>query len=76
MLVATRWNRDALLRGDLLFFLSERRGNVHHVAIYLGDDRFIESAGEGVRIRSLNPRHPDYDARRAPTFAWARRVIP
>jgi cell wall-associated NlpC family hydrolase len=74
-LVATRWFRDALQSGDLLFFLSAKRGDVNHVAIYLGDNRYIESADGGVTIRSMDPADPTYDAKRMSTFAWARRVL-
>ena len=74
-LVATRWMRDGLITGDLLFFLHPRRGRIYHVALHLGDGRFIESADTGVRFRSLNPAHPGYDARRDRTFAWGRRVV-
>lgn len=74
-LVATRWFRDALMPGDLLFFISNYRGNVHHVAVYLGEGKYIEAADGGVRIRSMKPGDADYDAERADTFAWARRVI-
>ncbi len=42
---------------DLLFFPG-------HVAIYIGDDRYIHSTGkngsDGVVINSLNPRDPDF----------------
>jgi NlpC/P60 family/Bacterial dipeptidyl-peptidase Sh3 domain len=54
-LVATRWMKEALLPGDLLFFLSSRRGNVSHVAVYLGDGQYIEAAGKDVRISKLAP---------------------
>jgi cell wall-associated NlpC family hydrolase len=74
-LVATRWFKDALLPADLLFFISGKHGNVSHVAIYLGDGRYIEAAGKDVHIRSMTPGDPDYDAERTATFAWARRVI-
>ncbi len=74
-LVATRWFRDALQSGDLLFFLSAKRGDVNHVALYLGDGRYIESATDGVAIRSMDPADPTYDAKRMSTFAWARRVL-
>jgi cell wall-associated NlpC family hydrolase len=74
-LVATRWHRDALLPGDLLFFLSPVRGNVHHVGIYLGNDEFIEAAEPMVKITSLRQGASNYDAKRAETFAWARRVV-
>jgi uncharacterized protein YfaT (DUF1175 family) len=74
-LVATRWFKDALLPGDLLFFVSPHRGNVHHVAIYLGEGKFIHASGKDVHIGSMKPGDPEYDAERAETFAWARRVI-
>ncbi|MFV0405864.1 MAG: NlpC/P60 family protein [Propioniciclava sp.] len=35
-------------RGDLIFW-GDRRGVVHHVAIYLGDNKGMESANRGVR---------------------------
>lgn len=74
-LVATRYFREALLPGDLLFFVSPKRGNVHHVAIYMGDGRYIEAAGKDVHISSLTPGAQGYDAKRMATFGWARRVI-
>jgi cell wall-associated NlpC family hydrolase len=63
------------LPGDLLFFVHRRRGHVHHVAMYLGDGRYIESGGPGVRIRSLDKASADYDARADASFGWARRVV-
>lgn len=43
--------------GDLLYFPG-------HIAMYLGDDRYIHSTGhngsDGVVINSLNPEDPDY----------------
>ena len=74
-LVATRWFKDALLPGDLLFFVSEDRGNVHHVAIYIGNGKFIHAQGDNVHISSFNQSDAEYDADRARAFAWARRVI-
>lgn len=74
-LVATRWFKDALLPGDLLFFVSNHRGNVNHVAIYMGDGRYIEAAGKDVHISSLSPGDEAYDKQRADSFGWARRVI-
>ena len=45
--------------GDLLFFPG-------HVAMYIGDDRYIHSTGksgsDGVVFNSLNPAHDDYRA--------------
>jgi len=74
-LVATRWFTDALAPGDLLFYVHPRRGNVHHVAIYLGDGRYIEAADGGVRVRSMRAGDANHDADRAATFGWARRVV-
>ncbi|CAA9423560.1 MAG: hypothetical protein AVDCRST_MAG64-3035, partial [uncultured Phycisphaerae bacterium] len=75
-LVATRWFRDGLLPGDLLFFVHPRRGHVHHVAMYLGDGRYIESGGPGVRVRNLlDKTAADYDAKADASFGWARRVV-
>ena len=74
-LVATRWDPSALLPGDLLFYVSPRRGNVHHVAIYLGGGEYIEAAGADVHVSSMTPGAKNYDGKRAATFGWARRVI-
>ena len=62
--------------GDLLFFISGRRGNVSHVGMYIGDGHFIEAAGPGVHISSMRPGDANYDARHMENFAWARRVVP
>lgn len=74
-LVATRWDTSALLPGDLLFYVGPRRGNVHHVAIYLGDGEYIEAAGPDVHVSSMTPGAKNYDGKRAATFGWARRVL-
>jgi cell wall-associated NlpC family hydrolase len=72
--VATSWYREGMSRGDLMFFLS-RRGPVAHVAIYLGDNQFIEAADGGVKISSLNSNDKNYAEKQARSFAFARRVI-
>lgn len=50
--------------GDLLFFHRDRRGALH-VALYIGDRRFVHapSSGKAVRIESLDDPH------------WRRRFI-
>ncbi|HNT35206.1 MAG TPA: C40 family peptidase [bacterium] len=63
------------LPGDLLFFLG-RTGVVTHVAISLGDYRFIHAGGGRVHEASLSPNDPDYQDQRAHTFFCAKRVIP
>jgi cell wall-associated NlpC family hydrolase len=73
-LVATRWDRDGLRRGDLLYFLS-RRGTIHHTAIYLGDGTFLEAADPGVKITSFNKADPAYDAKRDASFCFAKRLL-
>lgn len=46
---------DEIKPGDLLYWPG-------HVAIYIGDDRYVHSTGplSGVVINSLNPEHEDY----------------
>lgn len=46
---------DNIKPADLLFFPG-------HVAMYIGDDKFVHSSGSisGVKINSLNPNHSDY----------------
>lgn len=48
-------NRDEMKPGDLIFFPG-------HVAMYIGDDRYVHSNGKDgfVAISSLNPEHQDY----------------
>lgn len=50
-------SREAMGPGDLIFF-------PRHVALYLGDGRFVHSTGhngaDGVVINSLDPAAPDY----------------
>jgi len=73
-LVATRACRAGLRRGDLLFFLS-RTGTVRHVAIYLGEQKFLQAEDGGVRVSSLDPNDPAYDAKHDRGFCFAKRVI-
>lgn len=63
--------RDELEPGDLLFF-NIRSRRVNHVAIYLGDDRFIHAPrrGKSVRIDTLKK---SYWQRH---YALAKRVLP
>ncbi|MFQ8827118.1 MAG: NlpC/P60 family protein [Alistipes sp.] len=46
-------------QGDLIFFGNPASGRVTHVAMYLGEGRFIHSAGR-VKINSLDPSADDY----------------
>jgi cell wall-associated NlpC family hydrolase len=60
-------SRDELRPGDLVFF--GLNGRIHHVAIFVGEGRVLESplVGQGVRESDLSS-HADY--------AGARRVLP
>ena len=69
--------RSALKPGDLLIFGAKRAdGSTYyrHVAIYLGDDRFIHSA-TSVRINSLDPDATDFDAYNASQLIKAVRYV-
>jgi cell wall-associated NlpC family hydrolase len=52
-------NPRALLPGDILAFSAVPGGEVTHVGLYLGDDRFVHSAADGVRISRLSASDPD-----------------
>ena len=63
---------------DLLFF-AERKGQmenprVTHVGIYIGNGEFIHASGL-VRINSLFPDAPNFDAHQARTIVSAKRYI-
>ena len=77
--VDVRTNFDQLRKGDLLFFGKQRgrrsKPEVTHVAIYLGDQMFIQSS-QRVRVSSLDPRNPLFDERHARQLLSARRVLP
>ena len=61
-------DRDSLQPGDLVFF-QDSTGYVHHVGMYLGNDKFIQAphTGDVVKISSLD--EPYY----AGQFAGGRR---
>ena len=72
-LSATRWHRTGLRRGDTLYFLGQL-GRIRHTALYLGNDRYLQAEMPAVNIRSFNPQHDDYDAQRAASFAFGKRL--
>lgn len=51
-------NRNELKKGDLLFFLTDKRRNIPitHVGMYIGNDKFIHAASKkkGIIISSLS----------------------
>jgi gamma-D-glutamyl-L-lysine dipeptidyl-peptidase len=71
-------NFSKLKKGDLLFFGWARSSDgpewITHVAIYLGNKSFIQSA-ERVKISSLDPVAPNYDAYHARSLLYARRIL-
>jgi cell wall-associated NlpC family hydrolase len=65
--------RDELKKGDLLFFLTDKRRNlpITHVGMYIGDDKFIHAASKkrGIIISSLSKsKYNNY-------FVKAKRII-
>jgi len=74
-LVATRHYRGELTPGDLIFFAGAV-GSITHIGISLGESKYIHADGEnGVVIASLDPRDAEYDAARAKSFVYAKRLI-
>lgn len=65
--------------GDLLFFgtraTAERKEQVHHVGMYIGNRHFIHSIG-WVHISSFNPKDDDYDDYDLNRLLFAARIIP
>lgn len=67
---------ENLKEGDLLFFgrISENRPIVTHVALYLGNMKFIHSSGM-VKYGSFDPSSVYYDEFNLNRFLFARRII-
>lgn len=51
-LVGREVDRDSVACADLIFFASEKTGRINHVALYVGQDTMIESAGR-VRLSTV-----------------------
>ena len=77
-LVDTENNFNNLQSGDLLFFgrkaTADKKVKITHVAIYIGDGKYIHSAGI-VRINSLTKEAADFNEYRYNTFIRAKRII-
>jgi hypothetical protein len=73
-LVAMRWYRRGLRRGDTLYFLG-RHGTISHTALYLGENKYIEATEPVARISSFDPDAPEYVEKRAKSFCFAKRVL-
>ena len=69
---------DNLRPGDLMFFGKKATGDtaerIRHVAIYIGNKEFIQASGY-IRISSLDPDKPNYDAYNTREFVRASRII-
>ena len=62
-----------LRAGDLLFFGSSNQ-HITHVGMYIGDMEFIHSSGM-VKINSLNPDAPNFNAYRRKNLRIVKRVF-
>jgi len=62
-------SRRALRAGDLLFYAT--RGHVHHVSIYAGKGRMVQSPRTGSTVQTIAVSTPSY----AREFSGARRAI-
>ena len=65
--------------GDLVFFgrkgTADRPDRVVHVAIYIGNKRFIHSQGD-VHVSSFNPADPAFDEFNLNRLLFATRILP
>ncbi|MFF7729664.1 C40 family peptidase [Streptomyces sp. NPDC008001] len=53
-----RISRRSLRRGDLVFWSGDGRASgVHHVALYLGGERYIEAPRRGLKVRISSFSH-------------------
>ncbi|RWR13952.1 C40 family peptidase [Siminovitchia fortis] len=63
-------SKKNLKSGDLVFFKTTSKKKISHVGIYIGNNKFIHSAGKGVSITSIND--PYYWKSK---YAGAKRVL-
>jgi len=65
--------KHQLTAGDLIFFdtSKNKNGQVSHVGIYLGKDKFLHASGSKRRIILDSLNKPFFQNR----FKWARRVV-
>ena len=72
-LVGTRWYRDDIRAGDLLYFISPC-GKIYHVGIAISPTHFVHSTPPEVRINSLRPGDRLYSERHDRALLAAKRV--
>ena len=65
---------EALQPGDLLLFAAQPGGGITHVGMYVGEQTFIHSAKDGVKLSRLTAQDPD-GAWWVTRWVGARRVI-
>ncbi|MDR3118469.1 MAG: C40 family peptidase [Mediterranea sp.] len=67
-----------LLPGDLIFFgrkaTEEQKERVVHVALYIGNKKFIHSQGD-VRVNSFEPADAEFDAYNLDRLLFATRIL-
>jgi hypothetical protein len=73
-LAATRWHRDTLMPGDILFFI-DKTARVIHTGLSLGGERFIHSCPPCVRVNSFAPTDPLWSKTWSESFVFARRPL-
>jgi len=66
---------EALRPGDILLFSAQPGGGVTHVGLYVGEQTFIHSSNDGVKLSRLEARDPD-GAWWVTRWVGARRVVP
>ena len=72
-LIETDSTFSQLVTGDLLFF-GRDNDHISHVAVYLGNKRFIHASG-WVKYGSFDPDSPNYDGYNLSRFRFARRML-
>jgi len=71
-LVATRWYREGIRAGDLLYFIDEG-GKIFHTGVALNATHFIHASPPEVQISSLRPGERLYNPHWDHTFFIAKR---
>lgn len=68
--------REALQRGDLVFFSTYKAG-ASHVGFYMAQGQYIHAgSSRGVAINSLNPGDEDYSEDLDKKYLGAKRILP
>jgi cell wall-associated NlpC family hydrolase len=65
---------EVLHPGDILLFAAQPGSGVSHVGLYVGDQAFIHSANDGVKLSRLDAGDPD-GAWWLSRWVGARRIV-